>query len=653
MKIGVYSNCHNHSIGLALTRALPGVEVVLAPLVQPREALADCDLAFIQSEYWHEAHPREHLGHLSPMSIVKLPTFYFPGFHPDLIMEMQPGGAFLTGPCGSYNSSIIVHCFKHGWSEEETMRAFRPEACDLLGFEDYWVEGRRALVRDLVDCGLDGDRLFEGWCRRSPFNSSVNHPHFHVIEDIVTAMLESRGMSVARPEDSPADPLVTHGNWPVYPGIAEKFGIEGSYDFHFGAPVPGTAIKTLITLPEFIAGSFEAYRALPNPILCRRLDSRPEHYARLESLRPRKPSRAHVYSGLPASSYWRQAVAETEYPELDPVVSAKFTLDKADAIATAGSCFAQHVARALKAAGYNYLDVEPAPPELSPEAAEAANYGLFSARYGNVYTARQLLQLVRRAYGEFTPVDRAWPRADGRFVDPFRPQIDPEGHETAEAVIAAADAHLAAVRRLVESCDVLVFTLGLTECWESRVDGAVFPVAPGVAAGAMDAERHAFRNFTAGEVAADLAAALALLRARNPGLRVILTVSPVPLVATYEKRHVLVSTIYSKSALRCAAEDIARAHDFVDYFPSYELIVGHYNFGRYFEQDLRSVRPEGVAHVMRIFGRHYLGQRDETPAAAPPRATEGESAGVLAEIHQGAKVLCDEELLGQNAQPAE
>ena len=81
----------------------------------------------------------------------------------------------------------------------------------------------------------------------------------------------------------------------------------------------------------------------------------------------------------------------------------------------------------------------------------------------------------------------------------------------------------------------------------------------------------------------------------------------VALVATYEDTHVLPATVYSKSALRVVAEMATRAHDRVGYFPSYEIITGPQSRGAFFEDDLREVRPEGVAHVMSIFARHYLG----------------------------------------------
>ena len=88
----------------------------------------------------------------------------------------------------------------------------------------------------------------------------------------------------------------------------------------------------------------------------------------------------------------------------------------------------------------------------------------------------------------------------------------------------------------------------------------------------MDA-RYAFVNFTVPETVEDLTGFLASLRSVNSKAKVILTVSPVPLVATYEDRHVLVSTTTSKAVLRVAATEVSSAHAWVDYFPSYEIIT--------------------------------------------------------------------------------
>jgi hypothetical protein len=225
---------------------------------------------------------------------------------------------------------------------------------------------------------------------------------------------------------------------------------------------------------------------------------------------------------------------------------------------------------------------------------------------------------------------------NGRYADPFRPTIEPEGFSSLAELETARSEHLAAVRRMFETLNVLVFTLGLTEAWRARADGAVFPVAPGVAAGEMDMQRYEFVNFTDAEVTADLAFFIDRLLQINPKARVILTVSPVALSASYEDRHVLVSNTYSKAVLRVAAERISQQYPCCDYFPSYEIITGSFNRGRYYAEDLRTVTPEGVNHVMRLFLRHYA-NAESSPAIINPE--------MLAEAQRALKIVCEEELL--------
>lgn len=351
----------------------------------------------------------------------------------------------------------------------------------------------------------------------------------------------------------------------------------------------------------------------------------------------------HPYRSLPDSAYWRRAVAGRG-PAIDPLGGGFLALGRDEKVATAGSCFAQHIARYLKRSGFAFLVSEPAHPIVPADIAERHGYGLFSARYGNIYTARQLLQLFDRAYGAFAPAEDIWPLpgGKGRVADPFRPTIEPDGFASEAELRADRAHHLAKVREMFETLDIFVFTLGLTEGWESTVDGAVFPVCPGVSGGSFDPARHAFRNFRVGDVTADLAAFVARLRGVNPGARIILTVSPVPLVATASGNHVLAATTYSKSVLRAAAQETVEDHHGVFYFPSYEMIMGAPAAARYFAGDLRNVTEEGVAHVMSVFLRHAAGVDLPAPASV---ATSETSDATLAAAREWVQVMCDEALL--------
>ena len=355
------------------------------------------------------------------------------------------------------------------------------------------------------------------------------------------------------------------------------------------------------------------------------------------------------YASLPDTAFWRRAVASIQAADVDPVGDVPFALTKTDRIATAGSCFAVHLSRHLANSGFNYFVTEPVHPFLGPVAADF-NYGAFSARYGNIYTSRQLVQLFDRAYGAFNPAEDIWRNEDGRCFDPFRPNIQPNGFASEREYWEDRQRHLAAVRQLFEQLDVMVFTMGLTEGWLSREDGAAFTLCPGVAAGTFDAERHQFHNLTCQEVIADLETFILKLRQVNPKARVILTVSPVPIIATMEPRHVLVSNAYTKCALRAACDAVLSRFSDVAYFPGYEIVTSNYTRGRYFADDLRSVTPEGVDLVMNLFYQHYGAGAGQEASAVEERQSAANAYEERTRLSQQVNdVLCDEEMLDSEA----
>lgn len=339
---------------------------------------------------------------------------------------------------------------------------------------------------------------------------------------------------------------------------------------------------------------------------------------------------ANPYSGRADHTFWRRSVTRLG-PDTDPVTEPKFTISRTSAVATAGSCFAQHLSRRLLAHGYSFLVTE------TFEGAAGTtdeNYGVYPARFGNVYTARQLLQLFQRAYGEFEPAEPVWTTRAGARIDPFRPNIQEHGFPDEETLAADTERHLAAARRMFESCDLFIFTLGLTEAWRSVEDGAVVPLAPGVVDVAETRFPYAFVNFTFDEVVADTIAFIDKFRTVNERAKIMLTVSPVPLIATFEDRHVLVSTIASKSILRAAVETVLQRKPDVEYFPSYEIITGPSSRGLFYGEDLREVKEEGVRMVMSVFQKHYL---PETQAAVT--LTEEDEAKYMELMN----IICDEE----------
>ncbi|UTY46693.1 GSCFA domain-containing protein [Sinorhizobium fredii] len=590
------------------------------------------------------------------------PPFSFPAFHPDCVYIGLTKAVSNTSPVGDYSSSIVAYSYLSGLTVDETVQMFNETVYRKLGFFDIWDASRDVLLGSFEKLGHDLSEEFDSWTKRGLFMHTINHPYTFVSADIARKLLSKLGLADLRENvtkfvsDRGADDIV----WPVYPEIGERLGIKGELIFKVSdRHVPADKRPCVIDLHEFIHGSFGRYKEIgKEALICRSTakshDESLEIMAEIITNYRRNGARVergkagdHPYKQIQDHQFWRRAISSVAPKDVDPVVSSALKIRQTDKVATAGSCFAQHIASRLKGNGFAYLVTEAAPADLTAEAAKARNFGVFSARYGNVYTARQLVQLFDRAHGTFEPNDSVWTHPELGFVDPFRPQIEPDGFPTEAAVLASRKEHFASVRKTFKEADIFVFTLGLTEGWQAKQDGAVFPLAPGVAGGFFDAERYEFVNYTAQAVADDLIQFITRLRQVNPLCRVLLTVSPVPLVATFVSKHVLVSTTYSKSVLRVAAETACNATDNVFYFPSYEIITGNYNKGAYFEEDMRSVTTEGVDHVMGLFFKHLTsgtnhGKQpafDSTPAPSAPIDKFADRMSKLDEV------VCDEEAL--------
>ena len=610
MNVAIIGNCQAEGIALCASAMSPGAMFTFVNVSDLPNGTGDLepvvkgyDLIFSQSMLqW--AIPDAVRGKTR-----FFPVIAFPAFHPDqCYLRGRPtdGGEVetVTNQMVMYHSAIIVTGYKAGLSVDEVVALFNVESFHRLGYLDRWEAAKRELLAEGVRSGFPLGAMFDRWTKTGCFMYSMNHPALHVYEDIAWRLLTDARIPVQNANVAcyVEDPFRKMSIWPVYPGVADRLGLRGDYAFMRGM------LQGVLNLREFVEHSFATYAPYERDSLDMLGVSSAEFTAQL-GLEPRaepRPSNkiaGNPYKHVRPEQFWKNSVASVDASALDPVVGTRFTILPTERVATAGSCFAQHIARTLAKSGFNYFVPEQAPADWDAEAAFKSNYGVFSARYGNIYTVRQLVQLLRRVSGDFVPQDDLWLNREGKVVDPFRPQIEPEGFADQAAMLHSRAKHLAAVGRMIREMDVFVFTLGLTEGWRSKLDGAVF--APGVAGGEMDFDRYEFVNFTVEETIADLHEALDLIAKVNPGCRIMLTVSPVPLIATYEPRHALVATTYSKSALRAAADTIYRQYGHVDYFPSYEIITGSFNHGAYFEEDLRNVREEGVAHVMRTFMRHY------------------------------------------------
>lgn len=306
------------------------------------------------------------------------------------------------------------------------------------------------------------------------------------------------------------------------------------------------------------------------------------------------------YSGLEKRAFWKNTVSVGTPCDFENYYRPKFEITPEMGIFTAGSCFAQHIGRSLSQANFNVIDTEIIPDVVPDELANKYGYRLYSARYGNIYTSRQLYQLMRETFENYKPVEQVWTKGT-RYYDAQRPSLEPAGLDNENSVLNFRAQHIENIQKALQASDIVVFTFGLTEAWCHTESGDVFPTAPGTIAGQYNSEIYHFKNFGFNEVYEDFCAFRDLIRSINNKMKFIITVSPVPLTATASGEHINVATTYSKSVLRAVCGTLYDKFEDVDYFPSYELVTHPSMHSIYFEANRRSVTKLGVEAAMGTF----------------------------------------------------
>ena len=291
-------------------------------------------------------------------------------------------------------------------------------------------------------------------------------------------------------------------------------------------------------------------------------------------------------------------------------------------IGSAGSCFALRIAHQLQAWGYNYvIEEDDLPPDLPLDQLSTTSYRMAPARWGVLFNAPSMRQMVERAYGLWEPEPILVNKGD-RFVDPFR-SIRPL-YDDVEGYVADFKRHNQALRRALDTCEVFIVTLGLTEAWKFAHNGDYTSIAPAH----IDPSLVRPHELTVEENVDELERLYDVYARHRPGIKLIVSVSPVPLNRTYSTHnHVLAANSLSKATLRVAAETFCRNHtNDVWYMPSYEIVT--YGTQNPWEADRRHVSAEAVSRVMTLFRAMFL--EDQNSMLAPLWYEEPVEANIAA-----------------------
>jgi hypothetical protein len=225
--------------------------------------VAEAEIVFAQRVPWADE-VRTVLSRIgrSQVPVVSAPRLKFSGFHPDL--TMGAAGKFPWLPMGTAHSAILLAAWRDGLEPEDALTLFRDEVYEELGYYQAYASSRKALLKECAACGLDANRLLESWEHSGAFFYVPLHPKMNVLWDIGFELLRSAGLyDGKKPDLREEDPFSTNLIWPIYPEIAEKLGLSGDYVFWPNRGAGATGEQAPMSLEQFIARTFDAYRRSP------------------------------------------------------------------------------------------------------------------------------------------------------------------------------------------------------------------------------------------------------------------------------------------------------------------------------------------------------------------------------------------------------
>lgn len=271
-------------------------------------------------------------------------------------------------------------------------------------------------------------------------------------------------------------------------------------------------------------------------------------------------------------------------PIAKPRLQPQFQLEAGDTIFTIGSCFARNVERELLARGFRLPAMEAI--QNDPD------FSVFGTGVLNNYGTPSIWNEINWALERDYKTEECFFSSNDKYFDMHLPSgLRPTDLATCQKrrqVITEA-------YRQIPKCRVVIITLGLSEVWMDTKTGVYLNAPPRRGMMRSEPDRFELHILSFEEVAGFIRDAIKLIQKYGrPDVRILLTVSPVPLTATYRDMDVMQANTYSKAVLRVAAEHMLSEFECVDYYPSYESIMLSERSAAWLDDEVH-VQPEIVS----------------------------------------------------------
>ncbi|MDT0602862.1 GSCFA domain-containing protein [Thalassotalea castellviae] len=280
-----------------------------------------------------------------------------------------------------------------------------------------------------------------------------------------------------------------------------------------------------------------------------------------------------------------------------PYVKKYPIMDKSTPIGSAGSCFAFEIARVFQESGFNYVVTErnddPMSGVLVDGYSPGDQYAKFCANYGILFNSISFKQLAEKAFDTKPIKQLLFQQPQGYWVDPYREGV---AFLDRQNYLLDYPQHINATRNALEMAEVFIITLGLNECWEFR-DGTVLSRNP--RDNMYPYVKH--KTLSVQENIENIQSFFDTIKKFNPNFKLIISISPIPFLATGhgETKHVITANTHSKATLRVAAEELVNNNEDIYYLPSYELVTECIEDA--WDNDQRHVKRSTVEKVVEMF----------------------------------------------------
>lgn len=277
-------------------------------------------------------------------------------------------------------------------------------------------------------------------------------------------------------------------------------------------------------------------------------------------------------------------------------VTPKFQIRRDARAFAIGSCFARNIERRLASQGIDVATLGISLPRDDYAGKVAPNAVL------NKYNTHSIESEVLSAFGDVDFPNMGLIEIDGEWWDPLAHATRSGDFEQ----VAGIRRRVQALTRQIADCDLVIITLGLNEVWFDSETGVYLNGMPPREAIRRSRDRFSIILSDVEDNVASLTRTIECMRANaRPDLKVVITVSPVPMGKTLTGMDIILANTFSKSMLRVCAQAIAEKYDFVDYFPSYEIAINSPP-ERVWAPDRLHVTDEAVGHITGYFIEKYL-----------------------------------------------